>query len=383
MSANADMIPVTLLTGFLGAGKTTLLNRLVQEPALSNSLVIINEFGSVGLDHDLVARSNEDDTIVEMASGCLCCTIKGDLQKTLKDAPWRYSREGKRWFDRVIIETTGLADPAPIIHTVMADENLISTYRLAEVLTLVDAVNGDATLDIQPEAVKQVAVADTVLLSKTDIAELKAVEAIKGRLRSINPAAPIHDIAERHDDLMSLFGGADFNPVIKGEQVLAWLRQEAYAGHDHHHHGHHHGHDHNHGHHHDVHRHDDRINSVSLTLDEPLPAEVFDEWFGLLTMLSGVNMLRVKGMIHIKGVDQPLVIHGVQHIWHPPVMLPEWPTEDRRSRIVFILRDMEESDLRKALSFVADRYESAQLSGQPGLVRDGENRSISHDATGI
>ena len=353
-------IPVTLLTGFLGSGKTTLLNRLISAPEMSKALVIINEFGSIGLDHDLVAHSNEDDTVVEMASGCLCCTIKGDLQKTLKDAPWRYSRAGERWFDRVIIETTGLADPAPIIHTIMADEKLIETYRLAEVITMVDGVNGAVTLDTQPEALKQAAVADTILISKTDIANADVVKALSLRLEQINPAAEVL-MALDASNPVELLGGANFNPDLKSADVREWLDEEAYSDHAHHHH-------HDHSHSHDINRHDDRISSVCITFDEPMPAEVFDEWFGLLTSLNGVNMLRVKGLIHMKEMESPLVIHGVQHVWHPPAILQGWPSDDRRSRIVFIMRDMEESDLRTALGFVTDRYQSARLVGQAGLI---------------
>lgn len=362
MSVSTRRIPVTLLTGFLGSGKTTLLNRLMSAPEMASSLVIINEFGSIGLDHDLVAHSNEDDTVVEMSSGCLCCTIKGDLQETLRNAPWRYARNGKRWFERVIIETTGLADPAPIIHTIMADKDLLEQYQLAEIITLVDGVNGSGTLDAQPEAIKQAAVADTIIVSKTDLAEPAELEALIERLRGLNPAAEIHRHSLDSENPIAMIGGAGFNPEIKSESVRQWLDEEAYADHGHHHHDHDHHH-HDHDDHHDINRHDDRIQSVCLTIDEPMPAEVLDQWLELLVMLNGVNMLRVKGILNLREMDKPLVIHGVQHIWHPPAILPEWPSDDHRTRIVFILRDMEESDLRTALGFVTDKFEKAQVDG--------------------
>ncbi|MEO1048812.1 MAG: GTP-binding protein, partial [Pseudomonadota bacterium] len=221
--------------------------------------------------------------------------------------------------------------------------------------------------------------ADTLLISKTDIADEAQVAALLQRVRSLNPAASISRVADELGDPAALFGNGSFNPEVKTEQVLEWLREEAEADHSHHHHGHdhahhhddhthdhghHHDHRHGHDHHHDVNRHDDRITSVSLTFDEPMPAKVFDDWFGLLTQLNGVNMLRVKGLLNLEEMGKPLVIHGVQHIWHPPAILSDWPSDDRRSRIVFILRDMEESDLRNALDFVTERYKSAKLEGE-------------------
>src|SRR5450830_482923 len=199
-----DLIPVSLLTGFLGSGKTTLLNHLVHQPALRDTLVIINEFGEIGLDHLLVAHS-EENVVVEMSSGCLCCTIRGDLQKTLKDAHWRFTRNAERRFNRVIIETTGLADPMPILHTLMADADLSEHYRLDGVITAVDAVNGMSTLDAHQEAVRQAAVADLLLLTKTDLAEPAQLATLKQRLGVINPGATQTIILNGAVDAESLF----------------------------------------------------------------------------------------------------------------------------------------------------------------------------------
>ncbi len=374
ITATDARLPVSLLTGFLGSGKTTILNHLVRDPALSKTLVIINEFGSIGIDHDLLAMS-EEDVVVEMSSGCLCCTIRGDLVRTLRDAPWRFGREGKCWFDRVMIETTGLADPAPILHTLMTDERLITLYRIDGVITAVDAVNGAATLDTQEEAIKQAAVADRLLLTKTDLASAEQTAAMTARLAKLNPGAPVIACEQGVVDAARLFDAGLYNPETKSLDVQRWLNAEAYEGD--HGHGHHHGHDHHdhahhhHDHHHDVNRHDASIHSVCLTIDEPLEDDAFDFWLHTLMMLKGPDILRIKGIVHIRSIGRPVVLHGVQQIFHPPLVLDEWPSDDRRTRMVFITRNVDEATLRDTLQIMTQAVENYQLSGPQGSPFNG------------
>ncbi len=341
-------VPVTILTGFLGSGKTTLLRALLDHPELARAAVIVNEFGEIGLDHLLVADAKEE--IVELNSGCLCCTVRGDLIETLRRLEARRSADGKPSFDRIVVETTGLADPAPIIHTLTTHEPLAANYRLDGVVTVVDGVNGSATLDRHLESVKQAAMADRLVLSKTDLPEGEAERpSLQERLRGLNPAADIIVAAPGEVAPRQIFEAGLYDPDRKSPDVARWLREEAYAAapeegshHDHRHAGgsHDHGH-HDHGHHHDPNRHDDHIQAYCVIRDEAISGAAFSLFLEILTMNRGPDLLRVKGIVKLaEQPEQPAVVHGVQHIFHPPVWLDRWPDEDRRTKLVFITRDI-------------------------------------------
>ncbi|WP_439576772.1 CobW family GTP-binding protein [Elioraea sp.] len=343
-------IPVTVLTGFLGAGKTTLLSRLLRHPDLARTAVLINEFGEIGLDHLLVERVEGD--VVLLASGCLCCTVRGELVESLNRLAVQRTG-GALEFDRVVIETTGLADPAPILHTLMGDPGVLRHYRLDGIVTVVDAVNGAATLDAQPESVKQVAVADRLVLSKAELAAPETVQALRARIARLNPAAPLMVAAMGEVDPALLLHAGLFDPARKIPDVAAWLNAEAYEAHDrhdHHHHGHAHGQD-----PHDVNRHDTRIRAFCLTFDAPLHWQAVATWLEMLIVTRGESLLRVKGVLDVAGQDGPIAIHGVQHLFHPPAPLPAWPEgEARRSRIVFIVRDLDRAVIEEGLRAFQD-----------------------------
>jgi G3E family GTPase len=339
--------PVSVLTGFLGAGKTKLLNFLVKDPMLADAAVIINEFGEIGLDHLLVESSNEN--IVEMASGCLCCTIRGDLIDTMRDLLARRDRGEVKAFDRIIIETTGLADPAPVLHTIMSEPELLSRCRLEGVVTVVDGVNGSSTLDNHPEAVKQVAVADRIVLTKLDLLHGREGEeqlfAIIARLRKLNPAARL--LATHRDEATAarLFNTGLYDPETKSLDVRNWLRAEAYEANDRHRHN---------LHRHDVTRHDDHIRSFAFSDERAISPAGLDMFLGLIQSFHGANMLRMKGIVKVADdLARPVVLHGVQHVFHPPARLPRWPDNDERTRLVFIVKDIEKhliEDLFKAFT---------------------------------
>ena len=357
------MIGVIVLTGFLGSGKTTLLNHVLKQPEMAATAVIINEFGEIGLDHLLVEKSN-DEGMVTLNSGCLCCTVRGDLVRTMSELFLKRSRGEVTPFKRMVVETTGLADPAPILHTLMTDPLLASRYRLDGVVTTVDGVNGASTLDNHEEAVKQAAVADRLLLTKVDIADSPKLGELKSRLHQLNPGAPFHAISDGDIEPNRILNAGLYDPESKTADVKRWLHEEAYAHHHGEGHHHHHGHDHgegDHDHHHDgasgeqdphnVNRHDDRIKSFCMTFEEPMSWSTVAAAFDALVTYRGPDLLRMKGILNVKDTDKPVVIHGVQHVFHPPATLEAWPEgDDRKSRVVFITRDIAESTIRKVFA---------------------------------
>jgi len=330
-----EPLAVSVLTGFLGSGKTTLLRHLLAHPAMEETAVIVNEFGEIGLDHLLVEQATEDTVLLN--SGCLCCTVRGDLIASMRDLFKRRVKREVPPFQRLVIETTGLADPAPILQTIMSDPLLSERFRLDGIITTVDAASGTATLDRHIESVKQAAVADRLLLTKTDIVEAPAIETLERRLRRLNPAAPVHHAVQGEIEPALLFNAGLYDPATKTTDVQRWLKAESYDAE----HGNDHGHDHDHGHHHhDANRHDDSIRAFCLTYDRPLDWDRFNAWVEMLITLYGADILRIKGILNVAGAAEPIVIHGVQHVFHPPARLEAWPDAQRQSRIVFIVRDL-------------------------------------------
>ena len=327
--------PVSVITGFLGSGKTTLLNRLLRDLAMRGAAVIVNEFGEIGIDHLLVEAALEDAVLLR--SGCICCTVRGDLVDTLDSLDARRAAGAVPGFDRVLVETTGLADPAPILQTLMSDATLTPRYRLGAVVTTVDTLNAPGQLARFAEAVKQVAVADRLVVTKTDLAGAVEVAAVVARVRALNPAAPLARLPVEAVAPDQLFPATPFDPASKPPDVQRWLGEHAHAHAST-----------------DVNRHGADIRAFCLTRDEPVPWDALKAWLESVASLRGADLLRLKGIVNVAGETRPIVIHGVQHVFHPPTRLAAWPDADRRTRIVFITRNLDPAPLERALAaFIA------------------------------
>jgi G3E family GTPase len=350
--STSEPIPVTLLTGFLGSGKTTLLNRLLQQLPLT--AVVMNEFGEIGLDHQLLEETR--GPLALLSGGCICCQVQGALAPTLKNL-WMARSQGQLPpYERVIIETTGIADPAPILDALSGDRWLAARHRLDGVVTTVDAVLAEQELDAHFEAVRQVAVADRLLITKTDLAAPPVLAALHARLEALNPAAPRIVVLNGEVDPGLILGAGLSSGTDKAPDPKRWLAVERYrpagrtllgnrptaqSGHA---------------------GHDQRVRSFSLTFDRPL------EWAGvqsaleMLVAFRAKNLLRMKAIVHLQGETKPVALHAVQHVIHPPVKLQSWPDDDRRSRFVFILSDLDEAFVAKLLEDFTQAAEEGGLN---------------------
>ena len=325
-----NQIPVTVITGFLGSGKTTLLSSILKKKEMQKTAVIINEFGEIGLDHALIEHTNKN--IVELQSGCICCTIQGDLNKTLIDLFDKMMNGKVSSFNRILIETTGLANPVPIIHTLMSSIELIRIYSLDGVITVVDSINGEKTLDLHEESLKQLALAEKIILSKTDIVDKDEIKSLVFRIKEINPVSQIIFSKFGNIPLEEIFGLGAYDPYKKSADVKNWLAAEKYKDKKHHHH-------------HDVNRHNENIRAFSMMSENPVNMIAFSFFRDMITAALGANLLRMKGIVNIAGEERPAVIHGVQHIFHPVQWLETWPDNDRRTKLVFITQNIKKEQI--------------------------------------
>lgn len=325
---------VNLLTGFLGSGKTTLLKRLLADPELADAAVLINEFGEAGLDHHLVERI--DDNMVLLQSGCVCCTVRGELAEAIRDLLSKRDRGIVPPFRRLVIESTGLADPFPVLSTLKADGVLRHHFKAGNVITTVDAVNGFRSLDTYLESNRQVAIADRIVITKTDLVDEATVEMLADRLNQINPACVILNV---RDETLSVADLLETAPSLRGatfqsasgfycEQSLELTDAEGSP-------------------------HSAEFRSFSITVDRPVDWTAFGIWLTMLINRHGEQVLRVKGILNIAGEDRPVAIHGVQHLVHTPVHMEAWPNEARQSRIVFIVDGLDPKLLKRSFEAFA------------------------------
>jgi G3E family GTPase len=322
-------VPVSVITGFLGSGKTTLLANLLRDPALTRTAVIVNEFGAVGLDHLLVEAS--DEQIVSLDGGCVCCTVRGDLVRTAGDLLARRAAGTVAQFERIVIETTGLADPAPILQSLMTDAALADTLCLESVITTVDAASGAATLDAHPESVKQAALADRIVVTKTDLSD-PAASGLAQHLRALNPAAPQLTAVHGALDASRLFGGPLYDPSLY-DPGLYDVPARSHA----------------------------TVTTFCLRRSAPLRAVTLTLFLQVLAEHCGARLLRLKGLVDVlESPGRPAVIHGVQHVFHPPAWLDAWPDADHSTRIVVITLALEARWMEDLLEVLDDEVAALQ-----------------------
>ncbi len=337
-------LPISMITGFLGSGKTTLLNQLLHQAEMQHTLVIVNEFGEIGIDHLLVKATTEEMMLLE--GGCVCCSVRTDLVTTLEEAFHKRERQEIE-FKQILVETTGLADPAPILRTLIDDPFISAHYRLETLVTTVDALYGEQQLDEYDESVKQAALAHHLILTKIDLVDVATLQALKQRLQSFNPTATIQEVNFQQDTLNAakLFKTAHYNNQTEQLDVARWLNADRYIQHqqetpddpDH-------AHD-----EHQPHRHDRYIKTFCIEHSEPLHWLTLERWIQQLTRLRGKDLLRVKGIAYTYETDLPVIIQGVQHVFQPPTTLDAWPSDERRSQIVFITRNIEKTIVERLL----------------------------------
>ncbi len=340
MASYTELTPVNIITGFLGSGKTTLLQRLLRSRELSDVAVLVNEFGEVGLDHHLLRGVAESTLLLE--NGCLCCAVRGDLQKALRDLLSRRTRGDVPYFRRVVIETSGLADPVPIVYTLLSEAVLRHHFRLSGIITTIDAVNGSIQLGDFPEAVKQASVADRLVLTKVDLVETHSVAALREQLRTLNFSAHILESSEVHGEVHRLLTDDIYHAEGKFREASHWTAEEVDE--------------------HGSHEHTASVQSFAVTFDRPLDWTAFGVWASMLLHRHGADVLRLKGLLNVAGVPTPVLINGVQHIVHPPSHLEAWPDADRRSRLIFIVRGLQRSRIERSLAIFNDLVNTTAAS---------------------
>jgi G3E family GTPase len=328
MANYGDLTPVNIITGFLGSGKTTLLQRLLRSRELSDVAVLVNEFGEVGLDHHLLQGVAESTLLLE--NGCVCCAIRGDLQNALRGLLSSRTRGEIPDFRRVVIETSGLADPAPIAYTLLSEAVLRHHFRLSGIIATIDAVNGSAQLAGFAEAVKQASIADRLVLTKVDLTDGPAVSALRARLRALNLSAQVLESTEIGAEPYRLLTDDIYDAAGKFREASRWTASEIYQ--------------------HAMHEHTTDVQSFAVIFDRPLDWTAFGVWASMLLHRHGADVLRLKGLLNVAGLLAPVLINGVQHIVHPPSHLEAWPDADRRSRLIFIVRGLERARIERSLA---------------------------------